>query len=79
MYCKPNDPITTICSETLGQTIYDGLSKREHFASMAMQGWISAIRTEAIGLGDMENVMHLAAKYSVGFADELIKQLNETP
>jgi len=46
---------------------YYGLSKREYFAVMAMQGLLSA---------DNQAMNHILAKYSVDMADELIAALN---
>ena len=79
MGTKPNDPATgytMISPDGSNHLIETGLTKREHFASMAMQGWISALQMDRIGSGDMDKVISLAAQYSIGFADELIKQLN---
>jgi hypothetical protein len=53
---KPNDPV-------YGQ--FHGLTKREYFAAMVMQGLISTNRNDA-------------AVQAVKYADELIKELNKT-
>ena len=47
----------------------DGLTKREYFAAMAMQGLIAR----------EPNSIEYIAFYAVDLADELIKALNETP
>lgn len=49
----------------------DGLTIREHFASMAMQGLLSNVET-------MEWEIDCIAKDAVNAADALIKALNET-
>jgi len=51
------------------QGTQDGLTKREYFAAMAMQGMIAKYGTDY-------QPQH--AKESVYMADELIKALNET-
>ena len=51
---------------------YDGLTKREYFAAMAMQGLLSSYS----GQSAIPNPTNLS-KHSVVFADSLIKQLNE--
>ena len=47
----------------------EGLTKREHFAGLAMQGFISA------GHGGMPNASELA-NYAVRYADALLTELN---
>lgn len=54
-----------------------GLTKREHFAAMAMQGWISATEFGNVSMSESENLPIVAAKWSVAYADELIKALNK--
>ena len=51
-----------------GIKIYTGLTKREHFAAMAMQGLISEI--------NVHNYKDLA-EYSVRAADALLKELEQ--
>lgn len=48
-----------------------GLSKREYFAAMAMQGFLAG----RFPSGDYEN--ESVAKVAIGFADELLKQLEK--
>ena len=55
---KPNDPVN-------GQ--FHGLTKREYFAAMAMQGLLACEKSETF-----------AAECGVFTADELIKELNKT-
>lgn len=50
-----------------------GLTKREYFAGLAMQGLVSIVRLQH--LSDYEEV----SKASIILADELIKQLNSEP
>lgn len=46
-----------------------GLNKREHFASLALQGMLANSNTTRLGINDM-------VKLSIKAADELIEQLN---
>ena len=59
--------------ETFGNTtLHEGLTKREYFAAMAMQGWVAG--------GYMTNSVDgraLAAERSVIHADALIEALNK--
>lgn len=66
-----NDPITTICSDVLGQTVYEGLSKREH---MAIEFTKAMITHYGVHQGTSEK----GVKYAIEWTDELIKQLNES-
>lgn len=55
----------------IGDTIsQDGLTKREYFAAIALQGLLS-------NTNNRRNPIH--AKEAVRLADALIKALNETP
>lgn len=63
---KPDDP-TNISFKPLGENANTGLTKREYFAAMALQGLIATNRHE----------FKQAVEVSVIFADELIEQLNE--
>lgn len=62
---KPDDPIN-ISFKPLGENANTGLTKREYFAAMAMQGMASL---DEFGIKP-------TAIISVELADELIKQLN---
>lgn len=55
-----NEPI-------IGNEAYNGLTKREHFAALAMQGMLASGR---------DNISHIA-KTSVFVADAVIVQLNK--
>lgn len=59
----PNDPICKTDEHR-----YDGLTKREYFAALAMQGFASS--NANISFSDQ-------AKWAVRSADELIKELNK--
>lgn len=51
------------------------LTKREHFAGLAMQGWLSthfASDNAGFGIADKDKI----AKWSIEMADELLKQLD---
>jgi hypothetical protein len=56
-----------------GETIenFNGLTKREYFAALAMQGLLS---NKSITTPDMDNAK-IIIEVSIGLADELIKQL----
>jgi hypothetical protein len=54
-------------------TISHGLTKREYFAGLAMQGYI----VERHGQDDIDRAK--VAKWSVKLADELLKQLEKQP
>jgi len=67
---NPNEPITTVCSEVLGQTIYQGLSIREHMAIEFTKAMVSFGGT--MNGHDVETTV----RRGIAIADELIKQLN---
>ena len=65
-------PITAIIGVKLDQRpdkSFIGLTKREHFAGLALQGFISSTKGQ----------IHVtnACKWSVGVADKLLKALEE--
>lgn len=64
---------------TYDQEIFYGLSKREYFASLAMQGYISGVAGWTDGLeGGAARLTHKeAAEEAVGYADALIEALEE--
>lgn len=66
-------------SQDKEQTVYNaqiGLTKREHFAAMAMQGLLSIYDDGQNAIcPNEENVIYMA-KLSVRAADELLKQLD---
>ena len=49
---------------------HKGLTKREYFAAMALQGLIASDKIASTDI-------YTAAEYAIGFADELLKQLGE--
>jgi hypothetical protein len=78
MKTYPNDMITAFTevgeiTKGVGMTrwrTHNGLTKREYFAAMAMQGLLSN--------GEYKNQMvSYVTDYSVDFADSLIKELNK--
>lgn len=75
MEIKPNDPANFVVYETAHydkEQISPGLTKREQFAAMAMQG----ILANPTFLSDHQDIdIHLL---SVNNADHLIKALNKT-
>lgn len=78
MTTKPNDSAMP-CGDSLG--IYGGLTKREYFAAMAMQG-ICANASFLSALNDTANnnnthTEKLVAFSSVEVADALIAELNK--
>ncbi len=77
---KPINPI--VQEENIGQggkilmcTEY-GLTKREYFAGLAMQGLISSF-TEKASYGGWGTEMEATIKCAIDYADELLKQLEE--
>lgn len=65
MKTNANDPINAIINDD-SKTYYEGLTKREYFASMAMQAMIS-----------IKFSTEIAAIHAVIYADNLIEQLNK--
>ena len=59
-----------------GLTEFHGLTKREYFAGLAMQGLISSF-TEKGSYGGWGTEMEATIKCSIDYADELLKQLEE--
>jgi len=57
---------------------YMGLTKREYFAGLAMQGILSNEYITKIMEGDKYNPTADTAKMTILFADELLTQLNTT-
>ena len=55
---------------------YSGLSKREYFAGLAMQGLISSF-TEKASNGRWGTEIKETIKCAIDYADELLKQLEE--
>jgi hypothetical protein len=54
--------------------IYYGLTKREYFAGLAMQGWLAThFRSDHHGFDSSDK--DKIAKWSIELADELLKQL----
>ena len=53
---------------------YSGLTKREYFAGLAMQGLISSF-TEKASYGGWGTEMEATIKCAIDYADELLKQL----
>lgn len=53
---------------------YSGLTKREYFAGLALQGLISSF-TEKASYGGWGTEMEATIKCAIDYADELLKQL----
>lgn len=70
------EPINAIFSND--EIAYMGLTKREYFAAMAMQGLLSNVTisnmssSPSTGLND-----HVKVEYAIRMADELLKQLEK--
>ncbi|KHD88871.1 MAG: hypothetical protein OM95_07075 [Bdellovibrio sp. ArHS] len=79
METKGNDPIFKFC-DAYGKVVNHGLSKREYFAAMAMQGLLSnqhitqQISISRLSSDDESKVFALISTWN---ADALIKALNE--
>ena len=54
----------------------NGLTKREYFAGLSMQGLISSF-TEKASYGGWGTEMEATIKCAIDYADELLKQLEE--
>lgn len=65
---KPHEPINSIPDLNTHPSDWYGLTKREYFAALAMQGFCVSVKAS-----DDTIAMH-----SVTIADALIKALNET-
>lgn len=68
---NPNAPINSIPDLTKHPSTWIGLTKREYFAAMAMQGYISCREFDNLSEEQL-------AMCSVVQADALIKALNES-
>lgn len=55
----------------------NGLTKREYFAGLAMQGLLSSNSPSFWGNANGRNVVSEIAKEALAHADELLKQLEE--
>lgn len=64
-----NEPINPIRGKMQGETDYKGLTKREYFAGLAMQGLLAKGSTL-----DSADLVELATKH----ADNLLKELSWT-
>jgi hypothetical protein len=73
MKTKPNDPINVLYDEPNVHQDNGGLTKREYFAAMAMQGFIAANR-EYINAPTAGFIAALSCELS----DALIEKLNKT-
>ena len=67
----------TSANEPIANPNYRGLTKREYFAALAMQGLLSVYDNNNHLVPNMPNVKYMA-ELSVTASDELIKQLNKT-
>lgn len=71
-----NDPINSIPDLNEHPSSWYGLTKREYFAAMAMQG-LAAVNDKGI-FDSIELSVEFGAKLSVKMADALINALNES-
>ena len=71
---KPAMPVLVTNPQTCISHMEEGLTKREHFAGLAMQGWLARCAT-------VSHVMFLdpkdVAEVAISMADELLKQLEK--
>ena len=58
-----------------GERQYSGLTKREHYAGLAMQGLLAL--PDKGTFGSFDEAIEWMCEVSVKFADELLKQLEE--
>lgn len=77
MKTNPNDPINAALDTNYREGVpslelrYEGLTKREYFAAIAMQGHLSSMPS-----GVIDKPEYVAIK-SVAYADALIAELNK--
>jgi hypothetical protein len=75
------------CQTSHETEMYIGLTKRELFSAMAMQGWVSTLLNDDVCLTKADpdyyrvSREHFAAvaEWAVGYADALIGALKEEP
>lgn len=70
-----NYPAFPIVNPETG-TLYDGLTKREYFAGLAMQGLISSF-TEKASIGMWGSEMEQTTECAVRYADALLLELSK--
>jgi hypothetical protein len=75
---EPAYPISEEMTDRIdsGITIYTGLTKREYFSGLAMQGLLASF-TEKSANGNWGTENKMVAEVSVMLADELLKQLEK--
>lgn len=70
-----NDSINVVTYEESKEVANSGLTKREYFAAMAMQGILSNSKDWT----DSDRCLNWVSESSVKYADSLIEALNKTP
>lgn len=75
---QPANPATIhkVKGEEVETVSFPGLSKREYFAGLAMQGMITRIKNE-VKIETISEIPNNVAQWSILFADELLKQLEK--
>jgi hypothetical protein len=76
---KENEPIYPHLEHTHSGEVLEyskGLTKREYFAGLAMQGLMVQAIPGSHNINDKDNNLY-RAKFAVDMADELLKQLGE--
>jgi hypothetical protein len=76
---QPINPVESEGKDVHGYTVkikHLGLTKREYFAGLAMQGLLSSM-TEKAANGAWMTESTLIAEHSVTLADELLKELSK--
>ena len=75
MKTNPNEPINPTIWDVRNKPEIirdnDGLTKREYFAAMALQGYVAST------LSDIVQSPEYTAKWAVRYADALINELNK--
>jgi hypothetical protein len=79
MRTNRNEPAYPLEKNISISECFAGLTKREHFAGLAMQGLLAnqTVRDILSGNNGMQ-VPDLIAEYSLQYADALIEELNKT-
>lgn len=72
---NPSDHQWQVDNETKRE-MFTGLTKREHFAAMAMQGILASL-TEKAAIGNWGTEEKEVSKASTRYADALLKELDK--
>jgi len=77
MPAMPNLEGLDVNDEPYQHTVYTGLTKREHFAAMAMQGMLSNTNEGDCNMHRAGSFCGHLSRNAVEFADALLKELEQ--